>query len=121
MELSIISALKAELRQFTGSEIFYQNPLFKGYIYTEGVKHLAERAEAYWLIDYVFSHQLDPKRVVQPFQSWEMLVEDNRATVMVEDGNKNKIGSFTIGYTDFPLEKITLWLVDKTLLLPSEY
>ncbi len=116
-----INILKNELKQFTGSENCYQNPLFRGYVYTEGVKHLAKQAEAYWLIDYVLSHQLDPKVKVYPFQTWKLITQDNSATVTVEDGNKNEIASFTIGYTDFPLEEITLWLVDKTLLLPSEY
>lgn len=29
-----------ELQQFTGSETFYRNPLFRGSIYTQGVKYL---------------------------------------------------------------------------------
>ena len=113
--------LKLELKQFTGSESYYQNPLYRGYVYTEGVKHLAEQAEAYWLIDYILSYQLDPKLVIQPFQVWKLTVKDNSAAVTVEDGNDNEIASLTINYTDFPLEEMTLWLVDKTLLLPSEY
>ena len=116
-----INTLKAELKQFTGSDNFYRNPLFKGYVQTEGVTHLAEQAEAYWLIDYILSYQLDPTLVVEPFQVWKMIVQNNSAVVTVEDGNKNEIANLTIDYTDFPLEEITLWLVDKTLLLPSEY
>jgi len=113
-----ITTLKAELKQFTGSDNFYRN---KGYVQTEGVTHLAEQAQAYWLIDYILSYQLDSKFRLQPFQVWKMIVQDNSASVTVEDGNKNEIAKLTIEFTDFPLEEITLWLVDKTLLLPNEY
>ena len=116
-----INALKLELKQFSGGGDFYRNPLFRNYVYTEGVRHLAEQAGAYWLIDYILSNQLDPKLIVQPFQVWKMLVQDDSAAVTVEDGNDNQITTFTIGYTDFPLKEISLWLIDKTLLLPSEY
>ena len=121
MEKSDIAVLKAELRQFTGSETFYSSSLYRGYVYTEGVKHLAGEAEAYWLIDYILSYQLDPNLTEQPFQVWKMTVQDNSATISVEDGNDKNIATFSIAYTDFPLEEITLWLIDKTLLLPSEY
>ena len=116
-----INTLKSELKQFSGGGEFYRNPLFRNYVYTEGVRHLAEQAGAYWLIDYILSNQLDQKLIAQPFQVWKMLVQDDSAAVTVEDGNDNEIICFTIGYTDFPLEEITLWLIDKTLLLPSEY
>lgn len=116
-----INRLKTELRYFSGSEQYYRNPLFGGYVYTEGVQHLAEQAGAYWLIDTILSHQLEPKLKGQPFQVWKMTVQDDSAAVTVEDGNDNIITSLTIEFTDFPLEEMTLWLVDKTLMLPSEY
>ena len=116
-----INTLKTELKHYGGADIFYRNPLFRGYVYTEGVKYLAEQAGAYWLIDYILSHQLEPKLKKQPFQVWKMTVQDDSAAVTVEDGNDNIITSLTIEFTDFPLEEMTLWLVEKTLMLPSEY
>lgn len=116
-----INNLKLELKQFSGGCEFYRNPLYKDYVYTEGVRHLAERAGAYWLMDYILSYQLDPKLVVQPFQVWKLVVQDDSGTVTIEDGNDNKIATLSLNYTDFPLDEITLWLIDKTLLLPSEY
>ena len=116
-----INRLKLELKQFSGGGEFYRNPLFRDYVYTEGVRHLAEQAGAYWWIDYILSYQLDPKLVVQPFQVWKMVVQDDSAAVTVEDGNDNQIATLTISYTNFPLGEITFWLIDKTLLLPSEY
>jgi len=116
-----INTLKTELRYFTGGDEFHRNPLFGNYVYTDGVKYLAAKAGAYWLIDYILSHQLEPKLKGQLFQVWKMTVQDDSATVTVEDGNDNIITSLTIEFTDFPLEEITLWLVEKTLMLPSEY
>lgn len=114
--------LKRELQQFTGSETFYRNPLFSKFIYTEGVKFLAERAGAYWLLDHIFIHHTLPVLKGQHFQTWKIKVAENEtALITVEDGNHNKLASFPLAYTDFPLEEFTLWLVDNTLMLPSEY
>jgi len=39
--------LLEELAHFTGTTKWFRNPLFSDFLYTEGVKHLAEKAEAY--------------------------------------------------------------------------
>ncbi len=49
------------LAHFTGTTQWYRNRMFPAYTYTDGVKFLAEEAECYWLIDYVFSNQLVPE------------------------------------------------------------
>lgn len=122
MDKRTIDSLKSDLRHFTGSEQFYHNPLFKGFVYTEGVQYLAEKASAYWLIDHIFANQMLDVLKAQPFQVWNIIVHENASAIInVEDGNKNKLTFFTLGYTDFPLQEFSLWLVDRTLLLPSEY
>jgi len=114
--------LKQELQQFTGSEQFFRNPLYKHFIYTEGVRYLAEQAGAYWLIDYIFSNQHDAILKAADFQVWKIKVENNHtASIQVEDGNDNLIKVFALEFTDFPLDAFTLWFIDGTLLLPSEY
>lgn len=117
-----LQKLIEELKQFYGSEQFYKNPLFPEFVYTEGVKYLAEQANCYWLIDYVFSNQIISSLKNQPFQVWKIKVNsDDSAKVTIEDGNKKELTFFHIGYTDFPLEEIQLWFIEDTLLLPSEY
>lgn len=113
--------LKRELQHFTGSETFYKATLFPKFIYTEGVKYLAEKAGAYWLLDHIFIHQALSVLKGQFFQVWKLTVKANSATLIVEDGNDQQLTSFTIAFTDFPLEEFTLWLVDNTLMLTSEY
>ena len=117
-----IGRLKAELRQFTGTEQYYYNPLFKDFRYTDGVKFLAERAGAYWLLDYIFSNQPHRSLRGEAFQVWKVRVnQDDSATLTVEDGNDNVLTTFSIEFTDFPLEEFDLWLIEKVLILPSEY
>lgn len=113
--------LTRELRQFTGSESFYRHSLFRKFIYTEGVQYLAKKAQAYWLLDHIFAQQAETTSA-EPFQVWKIIVNaDKTARIAVEDGNDSEIAFFPLNYTDFPLDEICLWLVDGTLLLPSEY
>lgn len=112
-----------DLAQFTGSEIFYRHALSGGCVYTQGVQYLAEAASAYWLLDAI----LCPQGFVAclrsaEFQVWTLSVrEDRSATLACSDGNDNAIHAVEIPWTDFPLTAVTLWFVDRTLLLPSEY
>lgn len=114
------SQFKAELRQFSGSEVVYKHSLSRG-TYTEGVRHLAKELGAYWLLDYIFSVQFSKEVLVQDFQVWKLKVKDSAATLTLEDGNENEVVSYEISYTDFSLDEMTLWLINNVLLLPSEY
>jgi len=40
---------------------------------------------------------------------------------IADDGNGNELLRQAIPYTDFPLDEITLYLTERTLLLPGEY
>ena len=114
--------LKNELAQFTGTEKYYFNPLFRKFNYTDGVRYLAEKGGAYWLLDFIFSHQRTAKIAHEQFQVWTIKLKENGgAKITVEDGNKNVISTFNLTFTDFPLQEYSLWLVGKTLILPSEY
>ena len=105
-----------DLEQFTGTENYYKH-LFSGWCYTDGVKYLAEKSQAYWLIDAIFSY-----RRKEPFQVWTLTKEGSKAVLtMVEDTDLPEKVRQEIPYTDFPLASIKLYLIDKVLLLPSEY
>jgi len=45
-----------DLLQFTGDYIRYSHPLNRKIIYTPGVRYLAEKAGAHWLIDAIASY-----------------------------------------------------------------
>ena len=113
--------LKAALRNFTGSENWYRQPLFKNFTNTDGVQFLAETAEAHWLIDLILSSQYIAAVKAEPFQCWTLSVKDNAAVATCDDGNGTVVYTQAIEFTDFPMEEIKLWLVDSVLMLPSEY
>ena len=119
---------QADLDQFTGTEHYYRYLL--GLKLTDGVKFLADAAGAYWLLDIITSYQATDKIRREHFQVWELKLlpkaEGNphaqpAVVTMKTDSDKPLMVRQEICYTDFPLESITLWLIDGVILLPSEY
>jgi hypothetical protein len=91
--------------------------------YTDGAKHVAAAGGAYWLLDEIaFAQKGEPAVAAQGFQTWALTVrEDQSATLACGDGNLHTVYSKQIGYTDFPLRKITLYFSNNVILLPSEW
>ena len=104
------------LAQFTCTENYYRHMF--GLNYTDGVKFMAEKGEAYWLIDAIASY-----RSKEPFQVWELVVKDDRSATLTARTDSDQAPFMTqeIPYTDFPLREVKLWVSDGVLLLPSEY
>lgn len=116
---------KFELNQFTGSETFYRH--WQGLLlYTEGVLYVAEKGNAFWLIDAIASYQHSAKitedKKLQEIQFWELQVkEDQSATLFCWRDSDDLAFTQEIGFTDFPLERIEFYLTNSVLMLPSEY
>jgi hypothetical protein len=113
--------ITAEFKHFTGSELIYKHWL--GIQYTEGVKYLADAAEAYWLIDAIASYQTKKflsNSKLQDLQIWRLLVENQSGTLICEWDTDQEVLRQEIEYTDFPLATTKLYLVQKVLMLPSE-
>jgi hypothetical protein len=111
-----------ELNQFTGSTILYKHWL--GLKYTEGIKYLADSANCYWLLDAIASHQTkqflsNPK--LREFQIWHLQVKENSGILICEWDTNQEVLRQDIPYTDFPLADVKIYLVEKVLMLPSEY
>ena len=113
--------MNLNLSQFTGTENWYRHPLVRKVLYTDGAKYVADKCEAYWLLDAIASWQLDPKVKDEPFQVWKLTTKDSTGVLVCEDGNGHEVTRQEISYTDFPLDEITLWFTDNVILLPSEY
>jgi hypothetical protein len=114
-----ISELETELANFTGTENHYQHCF--GFHYTDGIKYLAERAGAYWLLDLIGSYQYKCKNV--GFQIWRLDVDNDKRGVvtMREDDGLPDLVTQRIPYTDFPIGKLELYYIDDVLLLKTEY
>lgn len=110
-----------ELPYFTGSEQWFAHWADRRKLYTEGVNFLADTAGAHWLIDEIVLRQRFSKVRAEEFQVWHLRVTGNTAKLTCEDGNKNVVHTKNIEFTDFPLDKITLYFTNNTVLLPSEY
>jgi hypothetical protein len=113
----------SDLKQFSGSEHWYRHALNRNVLYTDGAQYVAETGGAYWLLDEIALAQAHIKAVArEEFQLWKLSVKPDRtATLICEDGNCHAIYSKKIEYTDFPLDSITLYCVNNTIHLPSEY
>jgi len=129
------ATLLNELQYFTGDLERWRHSLYRKLLYTPGVKHLAERAGAYWLIDAIASWLPSPQfraaaqrdSRIGDIHFWNLAVADDRSAVLaaVADSGEEPFIRQEIEYTDFPLKEIDLYCVfdgeDWTLMLPSEY
>jgi hypothetical protein len=111
------------LAQFTGSEHWYRHAINRAVLFTYGAKYVADQVGAYWLLDEI--------AIIQPyiacvaavrFQVWKLAVNADQTGVLTcDDGNGNVVYAKQIEYTDFPLDGITLYFTNNTILLPREY
>lgn len=105
------------LAQFYGTEQYYKGQLLR-FTYTDGVHYLWNAADCYWLLIAISSH-----RRQEPFQVWTLQRTEGNSFVLTmkeDSGRPNKVTQ-EIPFSDFPLDKIELWLIEGFLILPSEY
>jgi len=111
--------LRNALRQFTGTENWYRHELTQNMTYTDGVKFFADRAGAYWLVDIM---AMQPEISQAPFSHVALLVmEDETASLVADDGDGNVQYSRNIVFTDCPVGLWQFYVTDRVIMLPSEY
>ena len=84
-----VATLLNELQYFSGNLERWRHPLIRRLIYTPGVKHLAERAGSYWLIDAIASWLPSPQfqaaaqhdSRIGEIHFWKLAVADDRSAV----------------------------------------
>jgi hypothetical protein len=123
METIEVNKLKENLKRFTGSTQVFQYTLGDyAILFTEGVKYVADEGHGWWLVDLILSYQFQPLIYREKFQRWVLKkYSDDTWTINCTDGNGKVLASQHIQYSDFPLPEFTLWVVNETILLPSEY
>lgn len=110
------------LSQFIGTERYFR--ISQCAVLTDGTKYLADTVKAYWLMDAIASY-LPQFTGREDFVVAELTVVENKADLVLENGNGHVLDRQHIDYTDFPLSSIQLfacwggefWV----LMLPSEY
>lgn len=122
-----VNEIKNALQHFNGTEMFYSMPIAKSK-FTDGLKYLTEVAQCFWLItdacvignslkDKSYFITIDFKRLPEEEQHQQQC----EAVIIYSDGNDNILKTQKYVSTDFPLDKLRLFYVDNTLMLPSEY
>lgn len=127
--------LLAELAQFTGDVERFKHALNRRLLFTPGVRHLAERARCFWLIDAVatwigsreFAAAAQRDLRIGGIHFWHLVVATDgsaRLTAVADSGEEPFIRQ-AIEFTDFLLTEIHLYCAFDgehwTLMLPSEY
>ena len=125
MEQAVLKDLNNEFADFTGTENYYRHWL-QEFVYTDGIRAMAEKYRAYWLIDIPFSYQSKPKVAGEKFQIWTITSENKKAVIeMRADDGQPVIVRQDIPYTTFPEGQFKMYYIDdgtnKVLLLPAEY
>jgi len=117
--------IQSELKYFKGTTT-YTKHLFPGLspiLLTDGCNYIREKCHAYWLFDAILSYQENKLKGVK-FQVWDLQLQEKDLTWVLtcrEDKGKPAIVKQVIPYSDFPLQKLTIWVIDKVALLPTEY
>ena len=72
-----------DLKQFTGTEQWYQHGINRAVLFTDGAKYVADTAGAYWLLDEIAIIQLYNKRVAgEGFQVWKLSVHADQSAIL---------------------------------------
>ena len=135
---------KSELNQFYGTSAYYFMD-YSRFVYTDGIKYLAENAECYWLLTDISAFQnlekIKSNKSLQEIQFWTLKVNEDKSAELICDVDVNiQAFRFDYEYTSFPLSKISLYLCDMScywnsagqergnktsnygkLILPTEY
>jgi hypothetical protein len=118
--------IQTDLQYFKGTTIYYKHmvPGKSRILITEGCNYVRRKCHAYWLFDAILSYQEDKLLKDVGFQIWELKLQEKDLTWLLtckEDKGMPAIIKQEIPYSDFPLQKIVIWLIGGIALLPTEY
>ena len=124
-----------DLQVFTGSLMRFRHWPNRTVLYTPGVQYVAEKGEAFWLIDAIASHIGSPEfrtaaqkdDRIWHLHFWKLVVAEDRTATLkaVADSGELPFIEQAIPYTDFPLDSFDIWAGNDSrhwhLYLPSEH
>lgn len=107
---------------FHGTSMYYKHQLFPNLFLslTDGCDYLRNACNCYWLFDLMLSYQKQLK--ANDFQVWKLSrIKGDEFNIVCEDGNNSILLKQHIPFSDFPLNNISIWLINGVAMLPSEY
>ena len=115
--------LEVALAAFTDTVTHYRH-WSRAYYYTDGVAFLAVEAGAQWLLDYIAAHQKRARRdrQLRDCQVWTLrMVAAKTARIACSDREAREVfGEDVPLLGGFPLDEVTLYFENETLMLPGE-
>jgi len=111
----------ANVSQFSGTEGYYYNPIFRQARYTDGVQFVGENGASWLVTDMLAVLIHEPKVKKEEFVSIKVTVKDGTAQVVYDDGNGKVLYKQDCPGTDFPLDELKFFYTNKVLMLASEY
>lgn len=127
METTETKLNASDLDQFSGTENWYRHAINRRVTFTDGMKFLADKAGAYWLLDEIALAQSRPRLKGEGFQVWRLKLDGKGCMLTADDGNDNVLLTKAIEFTDFPLDELKLYVADggpdntRVIMLPGEY
>jgi hypothetical protein len=121
---------KYNLAGFCGTTKYYEHKAtnYLKLLITDGCNYVKEAADANWLFDEILYNQPRPEIRDLSFQVWVLWLniindEDKGCWVIrCEDGDHNTVlVQILIEEVDFPINEISIWVVDGVAMLPGEY
>lgn len=116
-------SLQSALAQFTGTESYHVNPMYRWLKYTDGVYYFVNNAGggAYWFLD-IIGTELRGMAQFRSFLSITLDVDANqKAVIKVTDGDDEQLWSRTIDWTDCPTGEYRFFVTSDVMMLASEY
>lgn len=105
------------LGQFIGTTQYWKGWLDTNY--TEGIKYISENGYSWFVTDAISIIKV--KFMQEPFIVIMLkLLDDNKAQMIIDDGNGNVLYTQDYEYTDAKRE-LTLYFIDNVLMLSGEY
>ena len=113
--------LEVEMQQYNGTAGYHRLTL-TSLLATDGIRMIAKKAGAFWLIDAIASYQANSQIKALAIQFWTLEVRDNEAVLYcVEDSGMPRIVEQIIEYTDFPDGDWKFYVQNGVMMLPEEY
>jgi hypothetical protein len=91
---------------------------------TDGCQYIRDELKAYWFFDTILSYQaylLNRKINFQIRELKQLRLDMTWLLTCREDKNSKPVVRQSIEFSDFPIDYIKIWVIDKVALLPSEY
>ena len=123
-----VTEVNEYLANCNGCDTYYKHWMSR-IVFSEGVKFVADKLGAYWLIDVVMSHQLNRKAIAAAngFQVWRLKLNKTGSgcVVTMDDGGQGDGAKVLIRqripFTDFPRGvDLVLYVENGCLMLKEE-